>query len=52
MIELTADELGALLTYAARHGLEIGRAGTEGDFTAEGIAAIAYAGFMQERARG
>lgn len=50
-IQLTPDELGALLTEAARLGLKIGRAGTEGDYTAGAIAGHVYVEFIQERAK-
>lgn len=36
-IGLSANDLGRLLVKAAAEGLRVGRAGTDGDFTAEGI---------------
>lgn len=50
-IQLTPDELSALLAEAARLGLKIGRAGTEGDYTAGAIAGHVYIEFIQERAK-
>lgn len=51
MIELTADGLVELLKQAATIGLQIGRAGTETSYTAEGIAGHVYIDFIQERGK-
>jgi hypothetical protein len=47
---MTSERIGRLLTAAAREGIRVGKAGTDGDFTAEGIAGHVYRGDIPTQA--